>query len=131
MWPHTIEKIPAILGPVSLTRRHVLGELYPRCETLAEQIPLYLDGDAPEVLGHVDQALGVFRDAFSFHVTSDVGKGLCAGYYTFAFDCEPVENRRLRLVSITLKQREKYEKPIARRHKAAQVQAADQAGSQQ
>jgi hypothetical protein len=131
MWPHTIEKVPQIAGPVSLARRHVLGELYGRCDVLAEEIPLYLDGgDAPEVLGHVDQALGVFRDAFSFHVTSDVGKGLCAGYYTFAFDCEQLRDRRVRLVSITLKQREKYEKPIARRNRSAQAKVAEDAVTQ-
>ena len=121
--PHTIEKTPQIQGAVSLTRRHVLGELYSKCDPITGEIPVYLDGEALEVLGHVDEGLGAFRDAFSFHLGVTVSKDLCAGYYTFSFDCERAGQSRFKLVSITLKKRENYGKPVARRKRADDVEA--------
>jgi hypothetical protein len=103
-----------------MSRRHVLGDLYARCETLVS-VPVYLDSKEGEMLGYVDQGLGHYADAFSFHLPEDVCKKLSAGYFTFAFDVDyadapktPGRNRRVRLNSISLIARQNYEKPISR-----------------
>jgi hypothetical protein len=109
----------SISAPVSLARRHVLGDLYSRCEGI-ETIPVYLDTVEGEVLGHVDQSLGHDADAFSFHLPDDVCKKLSSGFFTYAFDYEYAEKkgpkhlRRLQLNSICLIARQNYERPIAR-----------------
>ena len=103
-----------------MSRRHVLGDLYPRCEAVVS-VPVYLDGTGGEVLGYADQGLGHFADAFSFHLPEEVCKRLSAGYFTFAFDLDyadagepPGRGRRVRLNSISLIARQNYEKPVSR-----------------
>lgn len=104
--------------PLSLKRRHVLGDLYDRCNAIVDSIPVYLAGDEKELLGHVDQSLGHFADAFSFFVAEDVCKKLSANQFGYAFDYEYLsENEarsRVKLNSITLIGREPYKKPVPR-----------------
>ena len=103
-----------------MTRRHVLGELYGRCDALTERIPVYLAGLEPELLGHVDEALGHYADAFSFHLGDDVCKKLAAGHFTYTFDftftdaAQTGTRSRVKLNSITLTGRKGYEKPVAK-----------------
>ena len=103
-----------------MSRRHVLGDLYSRCETVVN-VPVYLDNKEGEMLGYVDQGLGHYADAFSFHLPEEVCKKLSAGYFTFAFDLDyadpaaaPGRARKVRLNSIALIARQNYEKPIPR-----------------
>ena len=107
-----------ISGPISLSRRHVLGDLYSRCEAITT-IPVYLNSIDGEVLGHVDQGLGHYADAFSFHLADDVCKKLSAGFFTYAFDYEyaasaPGQRKRVQLNSICLIARQNYERPVSR-----------------
>ena len=106
-------------GPISLSRRHVLGDLYTRCDVITS-IPVYLNSSDGEMLGHVDQGLGHYADAFSFHLADDICKKLSAGYFTYAFDYQfsdqPAagQRRRVQLNSICLIARQNYERPVAR-----------------
>lgn len=107
-------------SPVSLSRRHVLGALYSRCEPVKGNVPVYLDGEEPELLGHADEHLGRFADAMSFYLAEDMCKKLSSGHFTYAFDYAIAEGsdqaaRRVVLRSITLVGRQNYAKPIARR----------------
>lgn len=97
-----------------MSRRHVLGDLYSRCETI-ESVPVYLNDAEGEVLGYVDQGLGHYADAFSFHLPEDVCKKLSSGYFTFSFDVShtdsvPGRSRMVKLDSISLIARQNYEK---------------------
>jgi hypothetical protein len=109
-------------SPLSLSRRHVLGDLYGRCDPLAESVPVYLAGlEEPELLGHVDQSLGHFADALTFHIADDYCKKLSAGHYTYSFDykfSDPTKDGprgRVVLTSIILTGRKGYQKPEPRR----------------
>jgi hypothetical protein len=108
------------VGPISLSRRHVLGDLYSRCDVITN-IPVYLNSVDGEVLGHVDQGLGHYADAFSFHLAEEICKKLSAGFFTYAFDYQysdeastPGQRRRDNLNSICLIARQNYERPVAR-----------------
>ena len=103
-----------------MSRRHVLGGYYSRCEPVVS-VPVYLEGSDGEMLGYVDQGLGHYADAFSFHLPDDVCKKLSSGYFTFAFDFSYTEatrpvtgSRRVKLNSISLVARQNYEKPVAK-----------------
>jgi hypothetical protein len=108
-------------SPLSISRRQVLGTLYSRCEPLEGQIPVYLDGAEPELLGHADECLGRFADAFSFHLADDVCKKLSSGQYIFSFEynfSDPARNGsrdRVSVTAIMLAGRKPYEKPLPRR----------------
>lgn len=110
----------SVSAPVSLARRHVLGDLYSRCEGIDDTIPVYLDSVDGEALGHVDESLGHYADAFSFHIPDEVCKKLTSGFFSYAFDVRyatrkgPKHLRPLRLNSICLISRQNYERPIAR-----------------
>ncbi len=107
--------------PVSISRRHVLGDLYSRCESLKGKVPVYLAGEKPELLGHADEGLGHYADAFSFHLAEDICKKLSSGQYTYSFDYKQSEptasdrRGRITLKSIILTGRAGYAKPIPRR----------------
>ena len=109
---------PTIL---SLSRRHVLGDLYHRCDAITDNIPVYLTNEnEPTLLGNVDQSLGHFADAFSFHLESDDCKKLSSGQFAFSVSYElsdPKEKgsqSRVKVTSITLTPRKSYEKPAAK-----------------
>lgn len=74
-------------SPLAIKRSFVLGDLYKHCESI-ESIPVYLNDKTGELLGHVDESLGHYADAFLFHLPEDVCKKLSASQYTFAFDYE-------------------------------------------
>lgn len=105
-------------SPLSLARRHVLGDLYARCDSLSDKVPVYLSGVEPELLGHVDEGLGHFADAFTFHIPDELCKKLSAGHFQYSFDYDYSEPKlegshgRIKLNSITLNVRKGYEKPV-------------------
>ena len=108
-------------GPVSISRRHVLGDYYSRCDAIVS-VPVYLDDSKGEMLGYVDQGLGHYADAFSFHLPDDVCKKLSSGHYSYAFECSyserkaaPGRHRRVKIDSFSLIPRKNYEKPLPRR----------------
>jgi len=106
---------------LSLSRRHVLGDLYQRCDASREHIPVYLAGDdaAPVLVGYADESLGYYADAFSFHLGSDECKKLATGNFTFSIGYEfsragETNSRgRVKVSSITLTGRKTYDKPVA------------------
>ena len=72
-------------SPLSIKRRHVLGDLYSKCDSL-EEIPVYLDSPDGEKIGHVNEGLGHYADAYCFHLPEDVCKKLATGHYIYSFD---------------------------------------------
>ncbi len=118
-------------SPIALSRRHVLGDYYSRCDAI-ESVPVYLDGTDGELLGQVDESMGKYADAFLFHLSEEFCKKLSAGHFTCSFDFEKVEEtdgpvrRRIKLNSITLIPRKAYAKPLPKRSDghAAEVAAA-------
>ena len=117
-------------GPISLSRRHVLGDYYSRCEAIVS-VPVYLDSTKGEMLGYADQGLGHYADAFSFHLPDHISKKLAAGQFTYAFEfnyserkAAPGRHRRVKLNSISLVTRKGYEKPLPRRGEHKEVAAA-------
>jgi hypothetical protein len=109
--------VPNIL---SLSRRHVLGSLYDRCEPIEGTIPVYLDGETPTLLGHVDESLGKYVDALSFHLDPDSCKKLSGGQFGCTVNYRPTDPKakgsrgRITLSSITLVGRETWKKPITK-----------------
>lgn len=113
-------------GPISLSRRHVLGDLYARCEAI-ENVPVYMGGTDGEILGYVDESLGHYADAFCFHLSEDVCKKLSAGHFTYSFeydlsdDAEQSAKRRVKLNRIILNARKAYAKPVPRSKASAKA----------
>lgn len=109
-----------INSPISLSRRHVLGDLYSRCAALTDQVPVYLEGDDCEVLGHANEQLGVFADAISFFLSEGNCKKLASGGFRFAVDYDVstaesnVKTGQVVVTSITLLAPKNYEKPLPR-----------------
>src|SRR5687767_10773448 len=109
---------------LSLSRRHVLGSLYDRCEPIEETIPVYLEGEVPTLIGHVDQSLGKYVDALSFHLEPDFCKKLSGGQFGCTVNYRHTDPKskggrgRITLTSITLVGRETWKKPAV-----AQVEA--------
>ena len=107
-------------APLTMSRRHILGDLNSRCEP-ALNVPVFLDSSDGELLGHVDESLGRYADAITFHLDDQLCKRFAAGQfahlleYEFAGDDDaslPANRRRIRLGSIILKPRKGYEKPV-------------------
>lgn len=104
-------------SPLTFSRRHVLGDLYARCERSTE-VPVFLGSVDGEKLGYVDEGLGRYADAFTFHISEENCKKLAAGQFEYSIGYEPasdesgaVQGRRVKLTSITLIQRKAYKKP--------------------
>ena len=103
---------------VILSRRHVLGDFYSRCLPIAN-IPVFLDTAESEMIGYVDEGLGVYADAFRFYLTDELCKKLTMGHFTYSFDYDFADRkdtasknrRRIKLNSITLNSRKGYAKP--------------------
>lgn len=103
-------------SPLAIKRSHILGDIYKRCAPV-EKIPVYLDDAAGELLGHVDESLGHYADAFVFHLAEDVCKKLSAGHYSYGFEYDFVKNEariggRIKLNYILLVARKAYSKKI-------------------
>ena len=94
---------------------------------------MYMEGEDRELLGFADESLGIYRDAFSFHLADDVCKRLSAGHYLYQFEVEHSDPKatdsrsRVRLVSITLQTRKGYDKPVSRRKGVAAAAAVETA----
>lgn len=105
-------------SPLTLSRRHVLGDIYARCERVA-QIPVYLNEAVGEKIGFADESQGEYADAFTFHVSEEICKKLAGGQFLCSFNYEfadkpagrSKEKRRIRLTSLILTMRKGYEKP--------------------
>ncbi|HTH37228.1 MAG TPA: hypothetical protein VL572_04640 [Pyrinomonadaceae bacterium] len=106
--------------PLTMSRRHILGDLNGRCEP-ALDVPVYLDNSEGELIGHVDESHGRYADALTFHLEDGVCKKLAAGQFVYSLEYEfadasdaslPSGKRRIKLGSIVLKLRKGYEKPI-------------------
>jgi hypothetical protein len=116
-------------GPLSLSRRHVLGDLYARCDAI-ENVPVFMDNAEGEMLGYVDESLGHYADAFCFHLSEDVCKKLSAGHFTYSFEydladeTEASTRRRVRLNRIILMARKGYAKPVPKVKANAPAKAA-------
>jgi len=125
-----------ITSPLSVTRRHVLGDFYSRCDSIVS-VPVYLETAGGEMLGYVDEGLGNYADAFCFHLAEDVCKKLSAGHFIYSFDFDyrkeagvPERRQRIKLNSIVLVMRKGYAKPIPRNAKAAAEAAATAAATE-
>jgi hypothetical protein len=100
-------------SPLSISRKHVLGEISARCEVATENIPVYLIGEENELLGHAAEAPSHYADTLIFHLADDVCKRLSAGQYTYEFDLEHTGTEgRLILKTIFLKAPKLYKKPV-------------------
>jgi len=108
-------------SPLTLARRHVLGELYAACENATKDVPVYLNDANGEKLGHAAESLGRYADAFTFHLTEENCRKLAGGQFTYSFDYHFSESaaaaatskrRRVRLISIILTMRKGYQKPM-------------------
>ncbi|HMQ05373.1 MAG TPA: hypothetical protein PKD26_15765 [Pyrinomonadaceae bacterium] len=116
---------------LSMARRHVLGTLYGRCEPVLD-VPVYLNDGAGEVLGHVDESLGIYADAMTFHLDDQTCKRLASGHFSFSFEFKfagdddselPSAKRRIKLSSVFLIMRKGYEKPVPKNKQTATVSA--------
>ena len=72
------------LQTISIARSQVLGSFNSRCEKI-ELIPVYMSEDLETQIGFVDQSLGPYSDAFSFHLPPDMCKRLSSGQFSFSF----------------------------------------------
>jgi hypothetical protein len=93
-------------SPLAIKRRHVLGDIYKNCDTV-ESIPVYLNDASGELLGHADESMGRYADAFLFHLSEDVCKKLSTGHYNYSFEYDVLYNgedkrRHIKLNSILL-----------------------------
>lgn len=120
-------------GPLALSRKHVLGEYYSRCDAI-ESVPVYLNDTSGELLGQVDESMGKYADAYLFHLSEDMCKKLSAGHFTYSFDFERVEEeedapprRRVRLKSVFLTARKGYTKPLPKRGEGSEAAIAAKA----
>lgn len=103
-------------SPLAIKRSQVLGDIYNRCEKI-ESIPVYMNDVSGELLGHVDESLGQYADAFVFHLSEDVCKKLSSGHYIYGFDYEVLEangdkNSYIRLNHILLMGRKVISKKV-------------------
>ena len=86
----TIESLAVTLtlmkySPLAVKRRNILGDIYSRCDKV-ERIPVYLNDKSDELLGHADESLGLYADAFLFHLPELICKKLSTGHFDYAFD---------------------------------------------
>lgn len=89
-------------SPLAIKRRQVLGEIYKYCDTV-ESIPVYLNDTSGELLGHADESLGCYTDAFLFHLPEDICKKLSTSHYDFSFDYDVLYNKTDKKRHIKLK----------------------------
>jgi hypothetical protein len=125
-----------VYGPLTISRRHVLGDLYSRCERLG-QVPVYLNDALGERLGFVDESKGHYADAFTFHISEENCKKLAGGQFLYSFNYDfatrtdsslPDTKRRIKLNCILLTMRKGYDKPqprSARRVEAEQEKRSE------
>jgi hypothetical protein len=95
-------------SPLTIKRNYVLGKIYQQCDGI-ESIPVYMNDQSGELLGFVDESLGHYADAFTFHLSEIVCKQLSASHFDFAFGFEffektdqNVNKKRIKLNHILL-----------------------------
>jgi hypothetical protein len=76
---------------VTIARSRVLGTFNSRCDVV-EMIPVFLSDDMNNQIGFVDQSMGPYADAFSFHLPEDMCKKLSTGQFTFSFGYDKAKN---------------------------------------
>lgn len=78
--------------PLAIKRRNILGDIYNHCDTI-QSIPVYMNDKSGELLGHVDESLGHYTDAFLFHLSDEICKKLSQGHYNYGFDYDISDNK--------------------------------------
>lgn len=78
--------------PLAIKRRNVLGDIYNHCDPI-ESIPVYMNDKSGELLGHVDESLGHYTDAFLFHLSEEICKKLSKNHYNYGFDYDIFDNK--------------------------------------
>lgn len=81
-------------SPLAIRRRNILGDIYSKCGAV-ESIPVYLDDKSMDPIGHVDESLGRYADAFVFHLPEEICKKLSTGSYEVFIDSESSEDQNL------------------------------------
>lgn len=92
-------------SPIAIKRRNILGDLYGRCETSEENIPVYLADKTGEPIGFADEGLGHYADAFLFHVPEEICKKISTSHYNYGLDyefCDEAIDKKIKLTSILL-----------------------------
>jgi len=95
-------------SPLAIKRSYVLGDIYKQCEPI-ESIPVYMNSETGELLGYVDESLGHYADAFTFHLSETLCKQLSSSHFDYAFGFEYLEKtdqsvgrKRIKLTHISL-----------------------------
>lgn len=94
-------------SPLAIKRSYVLGELYKQCDPI-ESIPVYMNDQSGELLGYVDESMGHYADAFTFHLSEIVCKQLSSSHFDYAFGFDYADktdqsiNKRIKLNYISL-----------------------------
>ena len=105
-----------VYGPLTMSRRHVLGDLYNTCDH-AESVPVYLHAPGGELLGHAEEG-NRYADVMTFHISEENCKRMAGGQFGFSFGTEYTgpekpgdrrSTRRIRLTSIHLVPRQGYD----------------------
>lgn len=108
------------LTKLSLSRRHVLGDLYWRCDPVKGSIPVYIAEDEQALAGSADESLGRYADAISFYLSDSHCKKLSAGHFLYSLECTHTNpaftgpHSRVQLTSIILTGRKPYLKPTTK-----------------
>jgi hypothetical protein len=102
-------------SPLTMSRSRILGNMYTQCDRLNDHIEVYLNDTAGEKLGVVDESLGKYADAFTFHLSEENCKMLAGGKYDYTFNYQFAaqaeatpsrSKRRIQLISMYLTARE-------------------------
>lgn len=78
-------------SPLAIKRSTVLGKIYNQCDAI-ESIPVYMNDQSGEMLGYVDESMGHYADAFTFHLPEIICKQLSTNHFEFAFGFEYSED---------------------------------------
>ena len=68
-----------VYGPLTMSRRHVLGDLYNTCDH-AESVPVYLHAPGGELLGHAEEG-NRYADVMTFHISEENCKRMAGGQF--------------------------------------------------
>ena len=99
-----------VYGPLTMSRRHILGDLYKTCDH-AQTVPVYMHEPGGELLGHAEEGNGPYADSMTFHISEEICKRMAGGQFDYSFATEfagPAvsggrrSSRRIRLTSIHL-----------------------------
>lgn len=97
-------------APLTLSRRHVLGDLYSQCDPVAS-VPVFWHDVQGTPVGFVNESSGEYSDAFVFDIGEEFCKKLAGGQLLCQFNYEYAdaaasrstrEKRRVRLTSFVL-----------------------------